>query len=285
MQIHNYFNQLYPFYYRNRKSLFIILLLFSFISFLFSYLFQPFEVNIAEHKINSNFILLIHAFIPLPIVYIYFWFVNKNVKDETSWTIGKEIFHLSIVLLLIGISDFLIRDFIYTNSNNWSFKYLFEEIRNTFLVGVLLLLIILPLNLQRLLKIYQKRATKLNIKKVSNFRKLDSVYINSSINSENFNLHIHSFLFAKVDGNYAEIYIMSENNIDKKIIRLSLKELEKQFIDFNFIFKTHRSYLVNLNHIKAVHGNAQGYKLQLDNFTSKIPVSRSRIKEFDSLLA
>ncbi|WP_162274027.1 LytR/AlgR family response regulator transcription factor [Polaribacter reichenbachii] len=284
MQIHNYFNQLYPFYYRNRKNLFIILLLFSFISFLFSYLFQPFEVNIAEHKINSNFILLIHAFIPLPIVYIYFWFVNKNVKNETSWTIGKEIFHLSIVLLLIGISDFLIRDFIYTNPDNWSFKYFFEEIRNTFLVGVLLLLIILPLNLQRLLKIYQKRATKLNIKKVSNSQNLDSVYINSSINSENFNLHIHSFLFAKVDGNYAEIYTKSKNNFNKKLIRLSLKELEVQLKDFNFIFKTHRSYLVNLNQIKTVNGNAQGYKIKLHNFTSEIPVSRSKIKEFDSLL-
>lgn len=285
MQILNYFNQLYPYYYRNRKNLLIILFVFCFISFLFSYLFQPFDVNILEHRINSNLILLIHAFIPLPIVYIYFWFVNKSVKDETSWTIGKEIFHLSIVLLLIGIADFLIRDVIYTNPNNWSITYLFEEIRNTFLVGILLLLIILPLNLQRLLNNYKNSATKLNLNNTYSPTNFDIILINSFINSESFNLKIDSFLFAKIDGNYAEIYTKSKNSFDKKLIRVSLKELEEQLKEFNFIFKTHRSYLINTNQIKSVNGNAQGYKLQLNNYPLEIPVSRSRIKEFNSLLA
>lgn len=285
MQLLNYLNQLYPYYYRNRKNLFIILLVFSFLSFFFSYLFQPFEVNISEHKINSNWILLIHAFIPLPIVFIYFWFVNKSVKEETSWTIGKEVFHLSVALLLIGISGFLIRDIIYTNPNNWSFKYFFEEIRNTFLVGTLLFAIILPLNLQRLLKKYQGSATRLNLKKSDSTNNSDIILISSFINSESFNLKINSFLFAKIDGNYAEIYTKSENNFDRKLIRLSLKELEEQLKEFSFIFKTHRSYLVNTKQITSVNGNAQGYKLQLDNYPSQIPVSRSRIKEFNSLLA
>lgn len=285
MQILNYFNQSYPYYYRNRKNLLLILFVFSFVSFLFSYLFQPFEVNILEHRINSKFILLIHAFIPLPIVYIYFWFVNKKVKDETSWTIGKELFHLAFVLLLIGFLDFLIRDFIYTNPNNWSLTYLFEEIRNTFLVGTLLLIIILPLNLQRLLNTYKKSASKINLSKANYSNNTDLIAINSFINSENFNLKIASFLFAKIDGNYAEIYTKNENSFDKKLIRLSLKELEEQLKDFNFIFKTHRSYLVNLNQIKCVNGNAQGYKIKLYHFPSEIPVSRSKIKEFNSLLA
>ena len=284
-QILNYFKQSYPYYYRNRKNLFIILWIFSFLSFFFSYLFQPFEVNISEHKINSNWILLIHAFIPLPIVFIYFWFVNKHVKDETSWTVGKEVIHISIALLFIGISDFLIRDVIYTNPDNWSLKYFFEEIRNTFLVGALLFAIILPLNLQRLLNKYQKSATKLHLKMPNSSKNSDSILINSFINSESFHLKINSFLFAKIDGNYTEIYTESENNFDKKLIRLSLKELEEQLKEFNFIFKTHRSYLVNTNQISSVNGNAQGYKLQLKNYPTQIPVSRSKIEEFNLLLA
>lgn len=284
MQLLNYFNQLYPYYYRNRNNLLIILFVISFISFFFSYLFQPFEINISEHKVNSNWILLIHAFIPIPIVYIYFWFVNKNLKDDTFWTIGKEIFHLSFVLLFIGIADFLIRDLIYTNPNNWSFQYLFEEVRNTFLVGTLLLLIILPLNLHRLVKKYRKSATKLSFKNSNSLKKTDSILINSFINSENFNLEINSFLFAKIDGNYTEIYTKSKNNFNKKLIRLTLKELEEQLKSFNFIFKTHRSYLINTNQILSVNGNAQGYKIQLNNYPKEIPVSRSRIKEFNLLL-
>lgn len=285
MEILNYFDQAYPYYYKNRRNLFFILLIFSFVSFLFSYLFQPFDVNMSEFKINSIWILLIHAFIPLPIVYIYFWFVNKSIKDETTWKIGTEIFHLSVVLFFIGLSDFLIRDFIYTNPDNWSFKYLIEEIRNTFLVGMLLLAIILPLNLQRLLKTYQNSATKLNLKNPNYLKNSDSIQINSFINSESFNLKINSFLFAKIDGNYAEIYTISEGDFHKKLIRISLKELKEQLKECDFIFKTHRSYLVNTNQIKSVSGNAQGYKLQLNNYSAQIPVSRSRIKEFNTLLA
>ena len=61
-----------------------------------------------------------------------------SVKEDTHWNLGKEILHISIILFLIGIADFLIRDVIYTNPNNWSLRYLWEEVRNTFLVGLLL---------------------------------------------------------------------------------------------------------------------------------------------------
>ena len=126
-----YLKEPYPYYYNSQQRLFILLLLLSFLSFCFSYFFEPFEVNVTEHKIKSIYIVLIHAFIPLPLAYVYFYILNLNIKNDTKWTLGKEIISLSIILLLIGIVDFLIRDLIYTNPDNWSVQYFWEEIRNT----------------------------------------------------------------------------------------------------------------------------------------------------------
>jgi DNA-binding LytR/AlgR family response regulator len=51
--------------------------------------------------------------------------------------------------------------------------------------------------------------------------------------------------------------------------------------EYSMIYKTHRSYLVNLNYVEHVTGNAQGYKLHLNSHEEKIPVARNSIKNFE----
>ncbi|MEE9363516.1 MAG: LytTR family DNA-binding domain-containing protein [Cellulophaga sp.] len=279
-QIRKYLKEPYPYYYGNRHRL-ILLLFISILSFSFSYFFEPFVVNLAEHKISSIWILLIHAFIPFPIAYIYFSLINKTLKDVTTWTLGKEILHLSIILLQIGIVDFLIRDLIYINPNNWSFEYFWEEIRNTFLIGVLLLIIVLPLNLERLINKHTS-----SLKKISSNTTLESnnisVFIQSPVLNESFELKIKDFIFAKVESNYTEVFISSSDGVKKVLIRITLKELEEQLKSVSRIFKTHRSFLVNLNAIESISGNAQGYQLVLKNCSIIVPVSRSTITNFNT---
>ncbi|MDC1161983.1 LytTR family DNA-binding domain-containing protein [Tenacibaculum sp.] len=252
-------------------------------SFTFSYLFDPFVVNTSEHRINHFWILLIHAFLPFPISFIYFSIVNYRLNLSKVWTLGNEILHLSLLLLLIGVIDFLIRDLIYSNPNNWSFQYFFEEIRNTFLIGSLLLLILLPLNLERLIKKHSHNLTKLTLKKIKEDAINNFIIIKTANINEQVQIDINDFIFAKVESNYTEVFIKNLNNYSKILIRITLKELEEQLKTHTSICKTHRSYLVNLNQIDSVSGNAQGYNLTLKNYTTTIPVSRSNISKFNAL--
>lgn len=282
MHIETYIKQPYPFYYEELKKVLFLLCFIAIASFLFTYLFDPFVVNIEEHKIDYLWIITLHSLMPIPIAFIYFFLLKKTVKNTENWTLGKEFLHLAIVLFLIGIASFLIRDFIYTNPDNWSFRYLWEEIRNTFLVGILLLLIILPLNLQRLINKRSDDLKKLPINQQYNNVTDVVVQITTPIKEENFELNIRTFLYAKVDGNYLEIYYDSSTDNEKKMKRLTLKEFLNQLNSYPFIFKTHRSYVVNLNVIESVSGNAQGYVLHLKNYSNRtIPVSRSKIEEFN----
>ncbi|WP_296317106.1 LytR/AlgR family response regulator transcription factor [Winogradskyella sp. UBA3174] len=281
MKINAYIKQAYPFYYEDLKKVFILLCCMSIISFLFSYLFEPFSMNQAEHKISSLWILILHAFIPIPIALGYLFLLNKTVKNTSHWTLGKEFLHLAHVLFLIGLASFFLRDFIYTNPDNWSFRYFWEEIRNTFLVGSLILVVILPLNLERLLyrhfNFLNQIATKSSITKKSN-----SIHINTPIPGEQFEVNIGTFLFAKVESNYIEIIYSSVTGFEKLLKRMTLKEFEEQLSSFPYVFKVHRSYLVNLQTIESISGNAQGYMLRLKNFSeAAIPVSRSKIQEFN----
>ncbi len=41
------------------------------------------------------------------------------------------------------------------------------------------------------------------------------------------------------------------------------------------VIRCHKSYIVNLNKVNRISGNAKGYKLQIDELDFLIPVSRS----------
>jgi hypothetical protein len=285
MKIHAYIKQAYPFYYDELAKVFLILCCLAVVSFLFTYLFEPFIVNASEHKIDNLWIIVLHSVIPIPIALFYIFILKKSVKEVENWTIGKEFLHLALILFLIGITNFLIRDLIYTNPDNWSFRYLWEEIRNTFLVGSLLLIIILPLNLERLIFKHLKGLRKLSApQQIIEAEPKSIVQIHTPISGEEFGLDINSFLFAKVDGNYLEIFCSNPNGVEKYLKRQTLKEFNDQLSAFHFILKVHRSYLVNLKAIDSISGNAQGYVLRLKVYNQgTIPVSRSKIQEFDRL--
>lgn len=284
VRINDYIKQSYPFYYEELKRVFFILCCLAVFSFLFTFLFEPFYVNVTEHKIGSTWIMVIHSLLPIPIAMSYIFFLNKGVKDSKNWTLGNEFLHLAVILLLIGLANFLIRDLIYTNPDNWSLRYLWEEIRNTFLVGILLLMIVLPLNLERLIYKHTTTIKKLPEHKGEVDKTYKNIQIRTSIESENFELNVDSFLFAKVDSNYLEIYYSASNGFKKDLKRLTLKEFNDQLNAFPFILKVHRSYIVNLIAITSISGNAQGYALCLKNYNKgSVPVSRSKIKVFNRL--
>ena len=103
--------------------------------------------------------------------------------------------------------------------------------------------------------------------------------------SERFTFDSNSFIYAKAEGNYADIYLKSEDKISKLTKRIALKKLETQLADFPFIIKTHRSVLLNLNYIDSVSGNAQGYKVTLKDCPEAVAVSRNYIQSFESKTA
>ena len=65
-----------------------------------------------------------------------------------------------------------------------------------------------------------------------------------------------------------------------------MKKATETVYPYAVFFRCHRAYIVNLDKIEQVEGNAQGYKLKLQGTEDLIPVSRNLNSEFsDRLLA
>lgn len=275
--IRTYLLQPYPFYYQG-KGLKIIIALFFLMTFLFNYAFEPFNVEYTEHKMDFFWISIIHSLTPV-LILSFLFIIGTIWKLEEKWNVLKEVFLVFTFFLIVGLIQFLIRDIIYDNPNNWSSQYLYEEIRNTFLVGTLFVLILIPLNFNRLNTKYGNNATILN-NTIDTLHSEKALIINK-IKINDFEFDSKQFLFAKSEGNYLEIYL-NQQHPTKKLIRTTLKNLETHIHTHPNIFKTHRSYIVNCNHIEKVNGNAQGYQLHIGEY--KVPVSRNRIQKFNSYM-
>ncbi|WP_176829781.1 LytR/AlgR family response regulator transcription factor [Tenacibaculum sp. MAR_2009_124] len=194
-----------------------------------------------------------------------------------TWRIKDEFGFLLTLIIIIGVFQFLIRDFIYDKDDNWSLRYLYEEVRNTILVGGLLIFIITSINAKRLnLKKESKEKegmfSKDSIPFVSN-----EIAIKTQVRLDDFVLNINEFVCAKSDKNYVKIVL----NNDVMLKRMTIKSLEDQLCSYKFIFRTHRSFILNLKVVQSVERSSQGYKVLIRNFKEIVPVSRAMIIEFD----
>ncbi|AVR44589.1 LytTR family transcriptional regulator [Christiangramia fulva] len=280
MKLIHTLKQPYTYYYNQKDLPLETLIVFTFF-FFFTYLFEPFNVNSSEHVFNFFFICSIHGLVAAFLFFIYFS-INNLRPEEEKWNLGKEITHLIFLLLLVGFGNYLIRPIIYNNPDNISIFYLWEEILHTWLVGILLILFIIPLNFIRLYKSNSKKAAKLGASPFEHTITSKTFRIHTQTQIDTFDLNVEKLMFAKAEGNYVEFVLEGEDlQLTKEVKRISLKELEDQLKNCSWIVKTHRSYLLNLNKIEKISGNAQGYSILLNNTDIQIPVSRSNLKKFN----
>ena len=86
-------------------------------------------------------------------------------------------------------------------------------------------------------------------------------------------------------GNYATVYWQGEMGTEKELLRLTLLNfLEKVDPDKNIV-RCHKSYIVNLDKVENVHGNARSLMLEIKGLDFEIPVSRSFPREQLAVMA
>jgi DNA-binding LytR/AlgR family response regulator len=67
---------------------------------------------------------------------------------------------------------------------------------------------------------------------------------------------------------------------------MTMKKAEEALEAWPGFFRCHRAYIVNLDKVQHVEGNAQGYRLRFPDVEEPVPVSRNLNSEFsDKLLA
>ncbi|PBJ09327.1 LytTR family transcriptional regulator DNA-binding domain-containing protein [Flavobacterium sp. ACN6] len=257
-----------------------------FIILIFLLLFKPFGVYDPELKMHYLFICFFHALVPALILFVYFGVLNyfRKTKNQTKWTLLQEYIQIGVLLVLIGTGSFLIRDLLYNNPNNWSWNYLFEEIRNCLVAGIFFYFFL------RLSSFYfeAKKGSPFFLQFIPLAVEPEktifkpNLFISTQVKQDDFSLDIDQLLFAKADGNYIELTKFDGRQISTEVKRISLTQFETQVTNYPHFFRCHRTYLVNMFKVEKVSGNSQGYLLSFNETSIKIPVSRKQIDSFNS---
>ncbi|MCK5135911.1 MAG: LytTR family transcriptional regulator [Bacteroidales bacterium] len=274
-----FLNKPYPFnddLRHNAKIIFFI----SLGVLVFLLIFQPIEINSFSKKeifylvtgiAASTFLVLSLNLIVLPSLFPKIFNV-WNIKREIIWNIW----------ILLAISSI---DFLFYSKLFGVIDITFFDIGKIVLLGLLPVAVLITINQERLLRSHLKYAQQLNKKVIeSKQQKEKLIHFESDYKKDNLIIKSDSLILIKSADNYIEVYYESEDIVKKQMIRSSLKKAEETIRDFDFIIKCHRTFIVNINHIKEIQGNSQGYKLDFKNLDSPALVSQKYIKDFNKII-
>ena len=92
-------------------------------------------------------------------------------------------------------------------------------------------------------------------------------------------LLVEDIIYIQADNVYSTVF--TENK--KFLTYFSIGYLEKKLNKNNF-FRIHRSYIINITYIEKIIKEKNLYVTQMKFYNTKLPVSRSKVKEFSSFI-
>jgi len=263
----------------NTKIIFLI----SLGLFVFFFLFEPFEIQSLDIKEKIQIVLgiALATFISLSTNLLLLPSILPKILTSEKWTVKKEIVWNSWILFTIMISYVAYYQIVEISIFDLSITTIFKIL----LMGLLPISILITINQERLLRTYKKTATELN-KKIEEKKSIKDIIItiDSDYQKDSLTLKIISILNIRSAGNYIEVYWSEKETVKKQMIRTSMNKAEELFSKYEFIFKCHRSHLININNIEKIEGNYQGYRVFFKNMNDSIPVSRMYVKKLHDII-
>jgi tetratricopeptide (TPR) repeat protein/DNA-binding LytR/AlgR family response regulator len=101
------------------------------------------------------------------------------------------------------------------------------------------------------------------------------ITINTDSSSEVIRFLHNDLICFEANDNYTAIYLLKDGKLKKDLYRITLKKIESQIFGYENIIRCHKSYIININYLDKITGNAKGFKMHLRNLDFEIPVSVS----------
>lgn len=240
---------------------------------LFLLVFQPFGLSsLGSRLVETCIIYGAITTIAIIILNIIIAPLFPKYFDEQGWNTGKEISWTIVNIMSIGLANAVFTS--YLNDNSLSLKYIFLFEFYTLMVSFLPITFIIIYQESKYTRRFTELSHDISQKLTPHTNPKSIVKINSQNQNEELIISSSDLLFIKAADNYIEVYYLDESQVEVSLLRNTLKNVELIFYTNENIIRCHKSYLVNLQYVNNVSGNAQGYKLHLDFTDIPVPVSR-----------
>ena len=239
---------------------------------LFLNFFKPFKLdNLKEYFFNYSLLIAV-----LYVIVLFLIFVILEKINYKKWTYGSIIivtlFFIFILSFVTWYSGGIYKDIYGLKRLSFLLFYRYTSYVTIFSIP---LLFVINDELSKL-KIKRKKVIE---KKLSKSQE-ENIIIYSENKKENIRLNINKLIYISITGNYVSFYITTDKGIKELVFRNTLSNIIKQIKKYPFIFRCHKSYIINTNYIDSISGNARGYFLKANKIKNLIPVSRKFNKEY-----
>lgn len=277
----NFLNKSYPFnddLRHNAKIIFFI----SIGVLVFLLIFQPVDYSSYSNKDIFYLItgLAASTFLTLSLNLIIVPSFFPKLFLQNKWTIKKEIIWNVWILFSISASDFLFYVKLFE-----VIDFSFSEVVRILLIGFLPVAVLIIINQDRLLRSHLKSAIRLNVKLKENKQQKEKlICFESEYKKDSLTIKLDSLILVRSADNYIEVFYKSNGDIKSQMIRSTLAKAEQILHEYDFIFRCHRTFIVNVNYIEEITGSSQGYKLFFQKIDFHVLVSQKYINEFKKLI-
>ena len=274
------FQQPYPFGEKSNARLLIQSIGEGTFIALFLIFFQPFGVSEWQDP-NKNLYLAAYGVITALCGIILRFLVFKTFPkyhSEATWNVGKEILSIMMLILMIAAGNVVYSNLIFKLENGIS--SFFWMLLAVMIIGVFPATFGVMLNYIIQLKKYnqpivvhhQASEIVLNEPSLSN-KDIARLKLIAENEKDAIELTAESLYYIESSDNYSTVFYEKSGKLQKELLRSSLTRLESQILSENIV-RCHRSFIVNLDKVEKVTGNAQGYKLHLKSPELLVPVAR-----------
>lgn len=244
---------------------------------LFLFVFRPFGTKVTPGaEIKYLGICALFAVVTLLITLIIngLTLAFPALFEEEGWVIWKEVVFNMFVVGGIGFGNLLLAHGLWQVGLNASSFLGWQAI--TFAIGIFPIIAGVMIGQMKLSRKYGDEAARLAPRPHPVH---DSGEPGVSLEGDNQNERLylppgHIVYIAAAD-NYVRVYYLDKGLLKNRMLRATMKKMEDALLPFPYLFRCHRRFLVNIEMVEKVSGNAQGYRLHLQGFEESIPVSRN----------
>lgn len=251
---------------------------------LFLFIFRPYGLE--SLPLQQSYHFLGFGGVTAVVMWLFYFglpWLQPGFYDEDQWTIGKEFGATLSIILLIATGNWMYT--LATGLSEVSIINLGYSLVITAAVGVFPVAGIIAWTYIRTLKQTLNEAEKLDQVLVRQHApaipiNAGQLTISDEEGKEKLTLDQQQLLYIAAAENYVEVFYLDNKQLRKKLLRNTLQEVEEVLKPFDFMFRCHRSYLINFNQMVHVQGSPQGYRVQLQEVPVLLPVARSRTQSF-----
>ena len=264
--------------------------------FVFLTVFQPFGLRAPEGKFWEAVQIFSYFGLLTAVALLFMGSVMMALPsyfNEEKWTVGREVLVNFFGVMFIGTANMVLGHYLWNQTWSWAAFWYWQWV--TFLVGIGPIFSTIYWKQKKLSRRHlvgaEKLNTQLNIQNHQSADNQEQLSLSGAVPSteqmgtqivlfgdnqgEQLSIDLSALIYLEASDNYVRIFFQKNDALEKTLFRSTLKKMEAQLAEHPQFFRCHRTYLVNLDRVKKVSGNAQGYKLHLLGTDMPIPVSRS----------